>query len=309
MNDQVDILLATYQGSRYLQEQIESILHQNYPYIHLWIRDDRSSDSTQTLLERFAYFYPDRISIIPSHQRKGIRGNFSELMGYSKANYIMFADQDDKWLPNKIDLSLKAMKKLEVAHGDKVPLLIHTDLKVVKADLSIISESFWKYACLDPNQMSMNYLLTQNRLTGCTMLMNRPLLEIAVPIPDDSLMHDWWVALAAGAFGYIGYVNEPTMLYRQHNSNDTGAKKYGIANYVKRSIADESKRNSAKQTYQQAQLFLDRYALELDPANIDVLKAYAGLSDASYAVQKMQILKYKFFKSGFLRNLKHLLLK
>lgn len=310
MTDKVDILLATYQGASYIKAQIQSILNQTYPYIHLWIRDDGSSDITPNLIEQIASFYPDRISIIPSHKNLGIRGNFSELMAYSKAKYIMFSDQDDIWLPEKIELSLNAMKKMEKDHGDQTPLLVHTDLKIVRNDLSLISNSFWEYARLNPNATSLNRLLTQNVLTGCTMLLNRPLVNLSLPIPKGSIMHDWWIALVAAAFGQITHVQTPTMLYRQHNSNDIGAKQYGILSYFQQTRNKKRqcvKSYWTKQTYEQAELFFERYSPLLNSTNVDIVKAYADLGRLSYLRQKQQILKYQFYKSGFLRNLKHLI--
>ncbi len=100
-------------------------------------------------------------------------------MKMSRAPYVMFADQDDKWLTNKVETSLDQLKAMERQYGSHLPLLIHTDLTVVDSKLGELASSFWKYAGLNPNQTSLNRLLSQNILTGCTMLMNRALVELA----------------------------------------------------------------------------------------------------------------------------------
>lgn len=296
MTKRVDILLATYQGAFYVQEQIFSILNQTHSNLHLWIRDDGSSDQTLEYLHQFSTQYPEKISIIPSRKNFGIQGNFSELMRHTEAPYIMFADQDDVWLPHKVELSLDAMKQLENRYGMQKPLLVHSDLKVVHSDLSVIHPSFWRYTGLNPHSTTLNRLLTQNALTGCTFLMNRPLLNVSIPIPSQAIMHDWWVGLVASAFGHIAHVPFATILYRQHHRNDTGAKKYGIQNAFK--STDFSKR-----TYRQAQQFLEFYASQLDYQKREIVKAYTSLEELSYLSQKMQIINFQFFKHGLLRNL------
>lgn len=305
MRAQVDVLLATYQGAAYVQEQIESILNQTYSSVHIWIRDDASQDSTPSLLQQFAARYPDRITFIPNQQNLGVRGNFSELMRHSTAPYIMFCDQDDVWLPNKIESSLHLMKKMELNYGANKPLLVHTDLKVVKTNLTEISSSFWNFAQLNPQLTSLNRLLVQNNVTGCTMLMNRELLNQSQPIPLKAIMHDWWIALVASAFGHIEHLPSATLLYRQHASNDVGARKYGIIPYLKDSLYSVRKNNPMR-TYTQAQLFLERYGNQLKPYDKEILETYCSLNQFSYMQRKALLIKYRFLKSGFLRNLHHL---
>lgn len=308
MTDQVDILLATYQGALFIRQQICSIFTQTYPHVHVWIRDDGSSDNTLQLIQHINCLYPHSISTLPGQTNLGIKGNFSELMKHSTAPYVMFSDQDDVWLPNKIEYSLALMKKMEMDYGCQVPLLVHTDLKVVKSNLTEIHPSFWSYANLNPRLVHLNRLLPQNVLTGCTMLMNRALVELAHPIPNEAIMHDWWIALVASSFGHIRHLNLPTVLYRQHGSNDTGAKLHSMREFIKRTWRPTSKKSDClSQTYIQAQVFLERYADHLDKKSLALLRAYIALEQLPYLQQKKQILKYRFLKNGFLRNLKGLL--
>jgi glycosyltransferase involved in cell wall biosynthesis len=307
MTEQVDILLATYQGASYVQEQIHSILNQTYPFIHIWIRDDGSSDQTRLIIQELASTYSQKISVISSTQNLGIKGNFSELLKQTKANYIMFSDQDDFWLPNKVELSLQLMNETEKKQRLQQPILVHTDLKVVQSNLVEISNSFWQYTGLNPRAISLNRLLAQNIVTGCTMMMNRPLVDLAQPIPDETVMHDWWIALVAAAFGTIDHLNEPTLLYRQHGLNDIGAKKHSLLRFLKSGSHTRQKHQMClNQTYEQAQAFLKRYHLLLNERQKQILQAYTSLKELSYFAQKKQIIKFQFFKHGFLRNIKTL---
>lgn len=301
MKHLVDILLATYNGEKFLSEFLNSILAQTYPHLHIFVRDDCSKDSTLSILQNFAKAHPTKMTILPSEKNLGIKGNFSELMNHSKASYIMFADQDDRWLPSKVETSLNALLKMEQQYGSKTPLLIHTDLYVVGRNLESISSSFWKYSHLNPSKSSLNRLLAQNIVTGCTMILNRSLLELAQPISQAALMHDWWIALVAAAFGKIDYLNDQTILYRQHGGNDTGAKKHGLATFLQ-----DMRKTIAPQTYLQADSFLKRYSEKLDLKTKNVIKAYASLGHLSLFQRQKTICRHRFFKQGFLRNLKAL---
>ena len=304
MSETVDILLATYQGARFLDEQLESILAQTYPHFHIRIRDDGSHDGTFSIIKKWAQAYPRQFTLLPTTERLGIRGNFSELMQNSQAPYAMFADQDDVWLPHKIEASLDQMKAMERSYGTHHPLAVHTDLKVVDRELNEICSSFWRYAGLNPDLIELNRLLPQNVLTGCTMLMNRPLVKLACPVPQAAAMHDWWVALTAACFGHIQYVEQPTILYRQHGGNDTGAKPYSLWYHLKN--FKKSKNNISK-TYQQAELFLSRYQNKLPADKKLILERYCELSDLAYLKKNVRVMKYQFFKQGMLRNIKMLL--
>ncbi len=308
--EKVDVLLATYQGAKYLEEQLKSIFTQTYSSIHLWIRDDGSSDQTFSILQRWAQTYPDKITLLPSEKRLGIIRNFSKLMEMSSAPYVMLADQDDKWLPNKVEISLAHLKAMERQYGPFLPLLVHTDLRVVDQNLQEIAPSFWRYSGINPNHTSLNRLLTQNIITGCTMLMNRALIDAAYPISSDAIMHDWWIALVASCLGRIWFVDQPTLLYRQHDANDVGAKFYNIWRYLSQTIREKRKQlDIAQRTYQQADELWIRYHQILSVEKQFLIKIYKELEKLPCLRKKYLIIKHQFFKQGFLRNIKMLLNK
>ncbi|MDQ6963115.1 MAG: glycosyltransferase family 2 protein, partial [Mariprofundaceae bacterium] len=221
------ILLATYNATSFLKQQIQSIYKQSInKKVTIIIRDDASTDATPQMLSNLTQEY-SHIHIISDDQRQlGAAKNFSKLLNTAftyKANHCFLADQDDVWLPEKVQSQQKQMHKLEQNHANK-PLLIHSDMMVVDSSLKEISPSFMKYQKIAHNaKRPINVLLVQNFVTGCTMMLNRKLLEVALPIPKEALMHDWWLALCAATFGKIDYIDKPLVKYRQHGNNEVGA--------------------------------------------------------------------------------------
>jgi glycosyltransferase involved in cell wall biosynthesis len=136
----VQVLLATYNGERFLREQIDSILAQTLPGVSILARDDGSNDSTPQILEDYGRRSPDRFRILPTVTPTGsARDNFLALLHASEAPYIAFADQDDVWLPQKLERQMNAMHGLEQRYGTSTPLLVFSDLRVVSDDLTSIA--------------------------------------------------------------------------------------------------------------------------------------------------------------------------
>ena len=257
----VDILMATYNGEKYIKEQIESILNQTYKDWILYIRDDGSKDNTKSIINDYCKRYPKKIIHVKDNKvGLGAKLNFAELMKYSKSEYCMFADQDDVWLNTKIEDTMNKMIDAEHIHGKKIPILVHTDLKVVDGNLNIINESFWKYQNLNKDNKSLNTLLVQNNITGCTMMMNKSLVKLGVKVPKDCIMHDWWVGLIASGLGKIYTVDKPTMLYRQHGNNEVGAHKYNSIQFIRKKAKNIDKINKRiDEGILQASAFYDHY--------------------------------------------------
>ncbi len=233
----IAILLATYNGSDYLSGQLDSIFDQSYENFVLIARDDGSSDDTVSLLEQYKSKWSERFVLVPGEEANlGARGSFSSLMAYTLANanslglepaYMMFADQDDVWLPHKVATQVEAMLSAERANGtEPLPVLLHSDLQVVDADMAVIAESFMDYQGLDPTRNRCANIAFSNLVTGCTALINEPLARRSLPIDAQAVMHDWWLALVASAFGRLIYLPQPLVCYRQHGNNTIGAKRH-----------------------------------------------------------------------------------
>ncbi|MGA8164805.1 MAG: glycosyltransferase family 2 protein [Waddliaceae bacterium] len=295
--DSVSILLPVYNGSSFIEEQVRSIMGQSYDNFTLMIRDNCSEDRTVDIVSSLAKQY-EKITLLKSSKNIGILGSISQLIdAVGGAPYIMLADGDDVWLRDKVALTMKHMKSLENRYGVNTPCLIHTDLKVVDRSLNVISPSFLDYTKLNPKKDKLHNLLCQNIVTGCTLMMNRRLLTLAKPIPPEAVMHDWWIALAASAFGVIGFVPSATMLYRQHGNNDTGAKKYGLSAYFR-----YKKFNTNEQIIAQTEAFIGRYERNLSEAQRELLKSFIRFKKANTFQKAYLMYKHGFQKHGFFRN-------
>lgn len=222
----ISICMATYNGEQFLIQQLESIFAQSNQDWQLLVRDDGSNDDTIRVIEDYANRLPDKIRLIKDNGgRLGANLNFGKLLEYADTEYIMFSDQDDVWLPNKIEMTLNAMKATEQIYPNK-PVLVHTDLKVANSDLNIIADSMWTYQGLFPDVgNSLKKIMSQNVVTGCTVMINKRARDVSVPVPAEAIMYDWWLALNVCRHGKIVYVSIPSILYRQHSGNQIGAKK------------------------------------------------------------------------------------
>ena len=298
---QVDILLGTYNGATFLVEQINSILNQSFTDWKLIIRDDGSSDGTTEIVLDYQSKYPEKITVLENtNENLGVILNFSQLLEASHAPYIMFCDQDDIWLAEKVELTLTKMLAIEKLNP-KIPLLVHTDLKVVDDNLDILSDSYWSYQGIDPNYDTLNRLLIQNVITGCTVMINKQLAHLALPIPSTVIMHDWWLGLVATSSGQIHHLKLPTVLYRQHDNNDTGATAFNF-NTILTQLHNLSNLNLHKYIFQ-AKSLLSRYETTLKSEQKELLEAFIDIEKQSWIQGKLSLIKYKILKQDFFRNL------
>jgi glycosyltransferase involved in cell wall biosynthesis len=218
---EVIVLLSAYNGARYIARQIESIRAQSFRDWRLLIRDDSSADDTVEIVQRFCAT-DSRISLVDdSTSNIGPWASFGRLLSraYDEgAEYAFLSDQDDVWLGDKMEQQLTMLR----ASANARPVLVHSDLILVDENLQRLHASFSEfqrtfYDSVDP----LGTLLIHNAVVGCTIAMNRQLLELALPLPPGTL-HDWWLAACAAAGGTIQRTLQPTVLYRQHSSNVVG---------------------------------------------------------------------------------------
>jgi rhamnosyltransferase len=223
----VFIVLSCYNGARYIGEQIESIRQQTFRDWTLLVRDDGSSDSTLEIVEGFARA-DSRIRLLPDRRGNlGPPASFGALLEHAlerQAAYVAISDQDDVWRPDKLERQLDLLRAHEASVGMGHPALVHSDLTVVDSDLRPIHASYFRYQRLEHVTADpLRRLLLQNFVTGCTAMLNRALLRLAVPVPS-VVMHDWWLAQCAAALGSILFLPTSTVLYRQHGANAIGSR-------------------------------------------------------------------------------------
>lgn len=220
--NEVAILLSTYNGKLYLEEQLDSIINQTFKNWNLYIRDDGSSDGTQEIIKKYVKI-DSRIIYLEKESKEnlGVKKSFFSLLESVDSHYYFFCDQDDFWMENKVQDTLDFLKEHE---ENGIPTCVHTDLRIVDKELNEIYSSMIESQQLEVND-SLTNLLVQNSVTGCTLALNN---ELKKKLPknvniDKIIMHDWWIALVGSVFGKVVLLEKQTILYRQHGNNEVGA--------------------------------------------------------------------------------------
>ena len=212
MQPRVNILLATYNGSRFLAEQLQSIENQTLSPSLITVRDDGSTDDTISLVE--AWGLRDKVSLLKG-PRMGATKNFLELLANSdpNSNFFAFCDQDDIWLPDKLERAV-AMLASEV---ETQPAMYCSRVEYVDECLKHLGYSG------TPNQLAFANALVENVATGCTVVLNRSARNLVCRIfPRSAMLHDWWCYLVVSATGTVIFDDHPTVKYRQHSNNRVG---------------------------------------------------------------------------------------
>lgn len=309
--------MTTFNGEKFVEEQIESLLSQTYQHWTLIIRDDCSHDKTVEIIKKYQQMHPDKINLIEDNLgRLGVIQNAKEILNRSNAKYMMFCDQDDVWLPTKIEISLKKIQELEDKYGEQTPLLVFTDLTVVDEQLKLIYSSFWNYQKINSNQQSINYLLVGNIVTGCTLLINNSLKNKIHDFPPEIMMYDWWIALVCSAFGHMACVETPTILYRQHKSNTTGARNWLIIPAIKRlfNVPESIKITKAyiKKTKLQGTAFYNCFHKLLsshNPALLNFMNLFSRLDRMNYWQRVLFLSRNRCFLGSNLKTIGYILLQ
>ena len=222
----IAILMATYNGERFIAEQIRSLLSQTYKDWHLYVHDDGSQDGTVAVLKEFANRHPDKISILDYPSAGRPCSNFLSMLNWVEAPYYMFCDQDDVWLPRKIELSMDELRQMEREHP-RQGIVVYTDLQIVDENLAPIRPSMWEHAGVYP-QYIRTFADSGGHTaiaTGCTMMLNKQAKTVVGGFPaKKALMHDIWVCLCVlKGGGVLKGIKDKTVLYRQHGNNTLGA--------------------------------------------------------------------------------------
>lgn len=226
MGQLVSVALCTCDGAVYLRAQLDSLARQTRLPDELVICDDVSRDETVKILEAFAVDAPFPVTIEINDDRLGPVANFGKAAALCKGDIVFFCDQDDVWRDEKIEILSSALMDAEAAYGARTPILVHSDLEVVNERLGPMSPSFFRLMDFGAETHEIADLLNRNVVTGCAAAVNRPLLDLALPVPQAALMHDAWFALCAAAQGAIIRVDSPLVRYRQHGGNQVGAKPF-----------------------------------------------------------------------------------
>lgn len=312
----VHIMMATYNGEKYIAQQMKSILNQTYQDWNLFISDDCSDDRTLEIVEQYIKKYPDKIYLLSKEKKFGSsNANFSFLFkNCPKAEYYMFSDQDDVWVKEKITIMINEFEKnLQL----DMPGLVYSDLKVVDQNLNIISESFMQFQKLDNIEKTKEIILYTNFVPGCVMFFNHQLRLTVGEISEDAFFHDWWITMCCLHFGQVYYIEQKLNLYRQHEKNVVGSK--GQASFLEdifktikgffhhpflillNNVRDCS--NSLDCKIRQAITFKKIYKDSLTEKDVQFINKFCGLRNKRHKVSALFFLFYNFRKTGFSKKI------
>lgn len=284
----VDILLATYNGEKYIKQQLDSILNQTYSNIRILINDDASTDGTIDILKEYEE-KDSRIQVQYNDKNLGFIKNFENLLNRVESNYYMLSDQDDYWMPEKVE---KSLKKIIDENAD----LVFTDLEAVDDNLQTITPSVVQYMGFKKNidkHKDYKLIFLRNCITGCTIISRKELISKIIPIPEKKpMVHDWWMGLMIIQSGKISFLDEPTIKYRQHGDNQLGI--YGMKNTI----------NSAKEYREKyINLKLAQFKIYVENAerfsNREIPELAAKAIEYLEDIKTKRIINFKNYKTFF----------
>lgn len=284
----VAIALATYNGAQYLEDQLNSIIHQSFGNWRCYIHDDGSQDGTVSILKKYIEMMPDRFILLDYEPVHSASKNFLSILKYIEEPYVMFSDQDDVWIENKIEIEISEIQRIEKTSND-IPILVFTDMRVVNQHLEQIDKSFFHYTSLNPQNAVFNRLIIENFIPGCTTIMNKKAYDLVRKCPDPNkvVMHDMWCGLVVSSCGLISYVNESTSFYRQHCNNVQGTKKHRtkgqiIIKYVKQLFNHKSLVKEKNRLYQKLDQVSMMSHYNINKKAYDLLKRIQKINDMSF---------------------------
>ncbi|HBV83391.1 MAG TPA: hypothetical protein DEB74_11510 [Lachnospiraceae bacterium] len=303
----VNIIMCTYNGAKYIKEQLQSIVDNTAKDWKLFVFDDQSTDNTLEIIDRFEKKYPDKIIVKVNKIKKGAIVNFLSSiydigLKMKDNDFIMPCDQDDVWNTNKIQKTKKGMNELISVYGNNMPLLVCTDVTVVDDRMNTINDSFRRMNHYSIKKLDFSHLIMENKVQGCTTMINKSMALMLNRMPARVVMHDGWMGLIASAFGKIKYIDEPTMKYRQHEGNAQGSLEY--KEDVKSKFANlGGQRQIVMNTTGQIAEFVEIYGQKLPQSILAAAKAFATLQQQNFFVRRYHLIKYHMWKSGILRNM------
>lgn len=278
----IQILMSTYNGEKYLEEQLESLLNQSYQNIKILIRDDGSKDGTLEILDKYLKKYPQKIKCILG-ENKGVIGSFLSLIDASdkNCNYFAFCDQDDVWLKEKIEMAVNNMKT-------DIPFMYFSNKIIVDEKLNVLKKE------ADQPEITLGNSIIQNIATGCTIVINKKLLNVIKNRKIDTsriLMHDALIYIVANLIGEIYFDQNAYIYYRQHSNNVIGSETNLIKKYYKRIKKFKKRKKNALR--EQIEEILE---IVKDKIDNEKRKNILEIINAKNFIQRYRILKKKTFK-------------
>jgi glycosyltransferase involved in cell wall biosynthesis len=289
----ISVALATYNGAKFLYEQLFSIINQTYPPKEIIVVDDFSTDSTVQIIEEVQKDFPF-IKLYVNNQNRGPVTTFEIVISKCNCNYIALCDQDDIWEVNKLELSLSELRAVE---EENVPSMVFTDLMMIDSVGNLDGKTFWGSQGLNPSKMDFYKTLFLNSVTGCTVIFNRSMKDELINIPKGVEMHDYWIALIALGLGNCKPLFISTVKYRAHDNSVTVKDGISYAKRVKKfvRILFGLDMDYMENNFRQANLFLDIYGNRLSNEKRKQLINFIKLNKKSTFIKNIYIGYFKYF--------------
>lgn len=287
----IDILMATYNGGRYLRNQLLSLQQQTFEDWRLLVRDDGSADDTLDIVRSFIADDPRIVLIEDDLGNLGAGRCFLELTKYSQAEYVMFCDQDDIWFEKKVEkLHDAAIEKLNINR----PGFVYCDGFAYSDALGLITGN----SISRIHAKNIRELLFLNAgYQGCSIFFNKKLCEMLASYKADYFyMHDDVATLLAHTFGDVYFLDQPLMLYRQHENNVTGNIQYGFARFLKRVFSDMPV--ISRVHYNEKKSFFEAYENLLSKDDQLLFEKYLLFSHVGLLKRIYIVLRYQFSEGG-----------
>lgn len=303
----VDVIMATYNGEKYLKEQVNSVLLNRGCDVYLHVFDDGSSDRTLEILRQLENEYANHLFLYQNEHNLGVTRNFLHgiqqvMEHFYDARYFMCCDQDDVWNPDKIFRTLKRMHQMENRFSIERPMLVFSDAVVTDESLNEVAASFYKSQHLNVSKTDLPHLLMENKCIGCTIMINRAFEPYLFQKPEKAKYHDWWLALIAASFGNISFLPKRTLKYRQHTRNVVGGSKFDV--YVGNRLKNRKKIKARLiENKLQAEEFLLMFEDGLSLHKKRILESFIGVYEQKWLKKRYVLLHQGFLKSGIIRNI------
>lgn len=283
--------MATYNGEKYLRQQLLSLIAQSYVHWQLWIRDDGSTDTSVSIIDEFCTLDP-RIHKVPSSEKNlGAGKTFFSLLQYANTPYTIFCDQDDIWLEKKLEELVRYADEKLISNKNGI---VYCDAYAYSDTAgTIMSQSISHLHAKNLNE----FLFFNSGYQGCSILFNQPLAEMAKNYSADFYMHDDIISLLAHTFGDVHFLDKPLMLYRQHDNNVTGQTAKGYWDMVQGFFRSGASVLSRRH-YEEKKEFFNNYQTIISQKDISLFEAYLDFPNAMYITRIWIVISNRFSIGG-----------
>lgn len=285
----VSVAIATYNGSKYVREQLDSIINQTVKPDEIIVSDDHSTDDTLAILNEYQEKGLIKFFLNPD---KGIISNFKNAVSYCNAeNYIALSDQDDIWANEKLEINRTALSNIDDLN---LPAVVFSDLLVINENNIVTNKSFFKEIVnANPVNEKLESLLFSNKVIGCTIMFNKPMRQYFDIMPAGACMHDYWVALIGFTFGRHYYIAQQLIRYRRHTNNVTDASS-SVMSKIKKELVDYllNKRIQLDEHIDTVELFYSMYSNLVDSKQRRLLEKFIKLKGSPTIFKRLNSFYY-----------------